>query len=72
MALTIPTHYNQPPANRFTQPQADISIPNKTSTPISSDFSSGKSDHAAMMRKQEMLSKTDLAPDWVWEYGIMG
>lgn len=39
---------------------------------LSSGFTWDTHNHHEMMKKQETMKKEDLAPDWVWEYGIMG
>ena len=40
--------------------------------PSSSTHTWDTYNHDEMMKKQKTMDKEDLAPDWVWEYGIMG
>ena len=66
------TRYNQSPTIKTREIKKNVSTLSKHSTNGVPNSSSNKSDYEAMAQKQEMLNETDLAPDWVWEYGIMG
>jgi hypothetical protein len=72
MAPSAFTHHNQPPTLNPGETEKTISPLTKNPTTVLSGASSNKANPIAIEQKQEMLSKTELAPDWVWDYGIMG
>ncbi|MEM9807893.1 MAG: hypothetical protein AAF959_21715 [Cyanobacteria bacterium P01_D01_bin.56] len=69
-----PTHftvYDQPNVVKPTTSDKHVT-PSKQSINAPSEISGSELEHQRLMKQQALMDKADLAPDWVWEYGIMG
>ncbi|MBX2864630.1 MAG: hypothetical protein KTR27_13865 [Leptolyngbyaceae cyanobacterium MAG.088] len=72
MTGSVITHYNQSLRTRTRATEKSVSTLAMNFTTVSAGSNSHQSDHETMGQQQELLRKEELAPDWVWEYGIMG
>lgn len=71
MSPTHITAYEQPNVVKITTQDKQVTAP-KQPINVSPEISGSELEHQRLMKQQALMDKTDLAPDWVWEYGIMG
>ncbi|MBT9312818.1 hypothetical protein [Leptothoe kymatousa] len=64
-----------PPIQRTSYRLPQAAAPKKrvtAQTAIELAVSVSEAEHQRQMNKQAQVEKKELAPDWVWDYGIMG
>ncbi|MEM9265776.1 MAG: hypothetical protein AAGA46_09660 [Cyanobacteria bacterium P01_F01_bin.13] len=66
------SHSIKPTAIKTTAIKKNPGSPHGMPAMSSSASISDTSNQYELMQIQTTMSKEDLAPDWVWEYGIMG